>query len=313
MATVSINPPRTPVTRGSNGIAAATLPNVCKMPGPPAPFVPTPLPNVGKSGQSPRRYSSSVVVEGDTVAIEGATFGSVGDVAAKGTGGGLLSQTVEGWTAFVGPGSFDVHVEGKRVQLLGDQMLNNCGPSGTPANAATMAGVLQLPEVVFTERPSTCCVRRGTHRWEAHEATGQPRLQQKILEAEQKVGSKGAQFEAAAAKHNMGTGELRRSSQMSGSGDAIVWVCAICGLWREGDQLHDGPPGAPPVAVEVKGKPLLRDRDLAQLGRNIKAVQQGGASGLIYKIPASSRYDFSAGQVRAAGEAMSVPIRIVRI
>jgi hypothetical protein len=51
--TVSINPPKTPVTEGSSGIAAATLPNVCKMPGPPAPFVPTPLPNIGKSDNLP--------------------------------------------------------------------------------------------------------------------------------------------------------------------------------------------------------------------------------------------------------------------
>ena len=54
MATVSVNPPKTPVTKGSNSIAAATVPNVCKMPGPPAPFVPTPLPNIRKSGNSPR-------------------------------------------------------------------------------------------------------------------------------------------------------------------------------------------------------------------------------------------------------------------
>ena len=45
----AIHPPRTPVTAGSNGTAAATLPNVCKMPGPPAPFVPTPLPNIARS------------------------------------------------------------------------------------------------------------------------------------------------------------------------------------------------------------------------------------------------------------------------
>ena len=35
MPSVSIHPPKTPVTKGSNGIAMATVPNVCKMPGPP--------------------------------------------------------------------------------------------------------------------------------------------------------------------------------------------------------------------------------------------------------------------------------------
>ena len=145
MPSVSVNPPKTPVTEGSSGIAAATIPNVCKMPGPPAPFVPTPLPNIGKSGSSPDGYSTSVTIEGKAVAIQGASFGSMGDVASKGTGGGIISMNCEGPTKFLAPGSMDVKVEGKNVQLLGDQMLNNCGPSGSPANAATMTGVVQPP------------------------------------------------------------------------------------------------------------------------------------------------------------------------
>jgi hypothetical protein len=36
-----------------------------------------------------------------------------------------------------------VQVEGKNVQLLGDPMLNNCGPAGSPANSATVMGVMQ--------------------------------------------------------------------------------------------------------------------------------------------------------------------------
>jgi uncharacterized Zn-binding protein involved in type VI secretion len=143
--TVTINAPKTPVTKGSTGIAAATLPNICKMPGPPAPFVPTPLPNIGKSGDSPQDYSTSVTIDGQPVAIRGASFGSMGDVAAQGTGGGLISSSVQGRTKFIGPGSMNVTIEGKNVQLLGDPMLNNCGPGGSPANAATMAGVLQAP------------------------------------------------------------------------------------------------------------------------------------------------------------------------
>jgi hypothetical protein len=118
------------------------------MPGPPAPFVPTPLPNIGKSGTSPKGYSKTVTIEDKKVAIRGATFGSMGDVASKGTGGGLISSNVEGPTRFVGPGSMNVKIEGKNVQLLGDPMLNNCGPSGSPANAATMMGVLQTSGLV---------------------------------------------------------------------------------------------------------------------------------------------------------------------
>jgi uncharacterized Zn-binding protein involved in type VI secretion len=165
MPSVSVNAPKTPVTEDSKGLAAATLPNVCKMPGPPAPFVPTPLPNIGKSGTDPKKYSKTVTIEGKKVAIRGATFGSMGDVASKGTGGGVVSANVEGPTSFVGPGSMDVKFEGKNVQLLGDPMLNNCGPSGSPANAATMMGVLQMNGIVMAvngeDRCPLCRQRHG--------------------------------------------------------------------------------------------------------------------------------------------------------
>ncbi|MBU8895144.1 DUF4150 domain-containing protein [Corallococcus sp. M34] len=148
MSTVAIHPPKTPVTLGSDGVAAATLPNVCKMPGPPAPFVPTPLPNVGRSNDSPKGYSKSVTIDGHAVAIQGASFGSQGDIASKGTGGGMVSANTQGPTRFVGPGSMSVKIEGKNVQLLGDPMLNNCGPGGSPPNAATMAGEMQAAKMV---------------------------------------------------------------------------------------------------------------------------------------------------------------------
>jgi hypothetical protein len=143
MPSVTINPPKTPVTSGSNGTASATVPNVCKMPGPPAPFVPTPLPNIGQSGKQPDGYSTTVKIEGNPVAIRGASFGSSGDIASKGTGGGIVSSNAEGPTQFVGPGSLDVNIEGKNVHLLGDPTLNNCGPSGSPPNAACMMGTMQ--------------------------------------------------------------------------------------------------------------------------------------------------------------------------
>lgn len=141
---VSIHPPKTPCTKGSHGIAKATIPNICKMPGPPAPFVPAPLPNIGKSELSPQGYSTTVTIEGDAVAIRGATFESMGDMASKGTGGGLISANCHGPTKFAAPGSMTVKIEGKNVHLLGDPMLNNCGPSGSPSNTgATMMGLDQ--------------------------------------------------------------------------------------------------------------------------------------------------------------------------
>jgi uncharacterized Zn-binding protein involved in type VI secretion len=104
--------------------------------------VPTPLPNIGRSGISPEGFSQTVKIEGQPVAIRGASFGSIGDIASKGTGGGIVSNNVEGPTKFIAPGSLNVQIEGKNVHLLGDQMLNNCGPGGSPPNAATMAGAM---------------------------------------------------------------------------------------------------------------------------------------------------------------------------
>jgi uncharacterized Zn-binding protein involved in type VI secretion len=172
---VAINPPKTPVTSGSSGIAAATLPNVCKMPGPPAPFVPTPLPNIGKSDNSPQGYSTSVTIGGYAVALAGASFNSTGDVASQGTGGGLISSNVQGLTTFIGPGSMDVKIEGKNVQLLGDQMLNNgAAGSGSPANAATMGGVLQAPGMVVVCSDSEQTIRCAIKKCDEKNAKGKP-------------------------------------------------------------------------------------------------------------------------------------------
>jgi hypothetical protein len=141
MASVAIHPPKTPVTKGSRTLAKATVPNVCKMPGPPAPFVPSPLPNIGKSELSPKGYSTSVKIEGNTVAIRGASFESIGDIASKGTGGGLISANTHGPVKFITPGSMTVKIEGKAVHLLAEPVLNNCGASGSPPNTgATLGG-----------------------------------------------------------------------------------------------------------------------------------------------------------------------------
>ena len=86
----------------------------------------------------------TVKIEGNTVAIRGATFESIGDMASKGTGGGLISANSHGPAKFVSPGSMTVKIEGKSVHLLADPMLNNCGPGGSPPNTgATMMGVHQ--------------------------------------------------------------------------------------------------------------------------------------------------------------------------
>jgi uncharacterized Zn-binding protein involved in type VI secretion len=129
MTTVSVDTPSTPVTEGSLDFSITDLPNVCKMPGPPAPFIPTPLPNIGRSADRLDEATSTVKIEGKKVAIKGSFYMSQPspDVASKGTGGGLISAATQGKCTFISPGSMDVKFEGKNVQLLGDAMGNNGG------------------------------------------------------------------------------------------------------------------------------------------------------------------------------------------
>jgi uncharacterized Zn-binding protein involved in type VI secretion len=182
MSKVAIHPPKTPVTEGSNGIAKATLPNVCKMPGPPAPFVPTPLPNVARSGSSPKGYSTSVTIDGHGVALRGATFESTGDMASKGTGGGLSSANTHGPATFIAPGSMTVKIEGKNVHLLGEPMLNNCGPGGNPPNTgATMMGLTQGS----LEKPQRC-PPHGPEVPEEHDRLQEIEEQKARIQASQK-------------------------------------------------------------------------------------------------------------------------------
>lgn len=53
----------------------------------------------------------------------------------------MISANTHGPTKFITPGSMTVKIEGKAVHLLGEPMMNNGGPSGSPPNSATMMGV----------------------------------------------------------------------------------------------------------------------------------------------------------------------------
>ncbi len=151
MPSISVNPPKTPVTEGSGDVAPATLPNVCKMPGPPAPFVPTPLPNIGQSSDNLADCTTKVLFEGKKVAIKGSYYLSKlsGDMASKSSGGGIVSASEEGKTAFGAPGSMNVKAEGKNIQLLSDAMMNN---GSNPYNSGTVPGNQQSPALSGVEK-----------------------------------------------------------------------------------------------------------------------------------------------------------------
>lgn len=290
MPSVGVNPPRTPVTQGSNGVATATIPNVCKMPGPPAPFVPTPLPNIGKSCENPKGYTKTVTVEGKAVAIKGASFGSMGDIASKATGGGLISANTHGPTKFIGPGSFNVKFEGQNVQLLGDQMLNNCGPSGSPANSATMMGVLQGSKQKSGPVENDC--GDGNHS-EVIEYCEVPSGEEDPGQRVEKMKEAGTNdHEIASALHDISAGHITHGRQLSrnltpeektakgqGAGDEqkTGLRCTVCGKWREIDQAHSD-------TSTVEAKKLKNGwGEESQKANNVKFAADGNH--VTYKLP----------------------------
>lgn len=271
---VGVNPPKTPVTKGSNGIATATLPNICKMPGPPAPFVPAPLPNIGKSGDSPKGYTKKVKVESNPVAIKGASFKSMGDMPSKGTGGGMVSANTHGPCKFISPGSMDVKFEGKNVHLLADLMTNNGGGSGSPANSATMMGTLN-PTIVFKKGDGDLnCTHPNMKRSdEAEDEAKRKDLNKKIKD--QKEESDNLLNEAVAAEAAGDIGlmanklDLARERERSSNADAfeekvnqetnakqisVDFECPDCGMNGEIDTITENN-----VVKECKtGKPSLK-------------------------------------------------------
>ena len=181
MSSIGVNPPKTPVTEASGGKTPALLPNVCKMPGPPAPFVPTPLPNVGLSGDTMKKVTKKVFFEGKKVAIKGSSFKSMGDMASKGTGGGIISAVTHGKTEWVAPGSMNTKAEGKNIQLLGDDMTNNGGIINTasgkeiqgpaPVGKELQKIVCKCNRKVNSERKETDnCAKLGTDKHACCEA-----------------------------------------------------------------------------------------------------------------------------------------------
>jgi hypothetical protein len=317
---VGVNPPKTPITKGSNGVAAATLPNICKMPGPPAPFVPTPLPNIGKSGDSPKGYTKKVKIESNSVAIKGASFKSVGDMSSKGTGGGIVSANAHGPCKFISPGSMDVKFEGQNVHLLSDLMTNNGGGSGIPANSATMMGLIQLiAAAMITESTHTACPGGSDHQWVQITPSGSKSLDDKISDLKAST-SGGTRSEGLAAEHNKNVAKnLQNSADLTEGDEQIRMMCNVNGC------AYNTNDGASPEhdhntidddgtrnIVEVKSNPVFDARAAKQMGRNFQAVDQGISDGVTMKFPKGPKYAWAVHWARKVAQGLGKPLRIVR-
>lgn len=107
--------------KGSGGMSMV-FPDVCKTPAPPAPPVPIPYPNIGKSSDT-TSGPSKVKTDGQMPMVKGAKYmRSQGDEA--GTLGGILSSVNMNICEFM-MYSFDVKFEGKNVCRLGDPLFHN--------------------------------------------------------------------------------------------------------------------------------------------------------------------------------------------
>lgn len=121
------------VHQGSNGLAIASVPDVCKTPTPSGP-VPIPYPNIALSADL-AKGTKKVKTGGNMIAVSGSEFSrSTGD--EPGTAGGVVSGTFmkeATWLTY----SFDVKIENKNACRLTDKMLLNHG------NTLCAAGELQ--------------------------------------------------------------------------------------------------------------------------------------------------------------------------
>ena len=128
------------VHKGSSGISAATMPDVCKTPSPGGP-VPIPYPNVSQSATLSKGTTTVKADGGMMIAHKPSEF-SVSNGDNPGVAGGVKSGTFmkeSTWILY----SFDVKMEGQGACRLTDKKFQNHG------NTVDLAGVQQLN--VFVE------------------------------------------------------------------------------------------------------------------------------------------------------------------
>jgi hypothetical protein len=107
--------------KGSTGMSLV-FPDVCKTPAPPAPPIPIPYPNLGKSGDT-SQGTTKVEADGNMIMVKGAKYMmSTGD--EPGSLGGIISNVFKQECEYL-MYSFDVMLEGKNVCRMGDPLWHN--------------------------------------------------------------------------------------------------------------------------------------------------------------------------------------------
>ena len=121
-ATVFVN--SRALTTGNGAALSINFPCVGKTPGPPAPFVPVPYPNISK-GADTDEGSTKTNADGKPIALKDSSVfsTSTGNEAAT-AGGGLITAKQMGKSSYL-MYSMDVKIEGKEVPRSFDIMAGN--------------------------------------------------------------------------------------------------------------------------------------------------------------------------------------------
>ena len=112
------------VTDASGSALNINFPCVGKTPGPPAPFIPVPYPNISRGGDT-ENAAGKVSADGKPVALKDSSdFGTSQGNEAATAGGGLVTskQMGKSWYFMY---SMDVKIEGKEVPRSFDIMAGN--------------------------------------------------------------------------------------------------------------------------------------------------------------------------------------------
>jgi len=119
------------------GGQAMGFPDVCKVPAPPAPFIPTPFPNIGMLNQG-SKFSTKVKIKGKAAGTTKTEMSrSQGDEA--GTLGGMVSAVNMNKIAFK-KGSSKVKIQGKPAVYLTAMTAHNGSNANMPAGAVIAPG-----------------------------------------------------------------------------------------------------------------------------------------------------------------------------
>jgi uncharacterized protein DUF4150 len=161
------------VHKGSSGVSAATIPDVCKTPSPGGP-VPIPYPNISQSPTLTKGTTTVTADGGMMIAVKGSEFAtSNGD--NPGVAGGVTSGTFmkeSTWILY----SFDVKMEGSNACRLTDKKFQNHG------NTVDLGGLMQAPVEAWPELMIICKAICECDKKPLASASGESDLKQECVE-----------------------------------------------------------------------------------------------------------------------------------